>query len=114
MEKGQYLLPWIPDEELYEYQPDEAIRPQIGMASPITGFLRTVLNLLDSGMARGYLKHLTELFRFLYDFAKLGDEEAKFFLSINTITTFVEFYLKAIRQSSEGGVSIFFFSNWYQ
>ena len=114
MEKGQYLLPWIPDEELYEYQPDEAIRPQIGMASPITGFLRTVLNLLDSGMARGYLKHLTELFRFLYDFAKLGDEEAKFFLSINTITTFVEFYLKAIRQSSEGGVSNFFFSNWYQ
>ena len=54
-------------------------------------------------MARGYLKHLTELFRFLYDFAKLGDEEAKFFLSINTITTFVEFYLKAIRQSPEGG-----------
>ena len=69
----------------------------------LTGFLRTVLNLLDSGMARGYLKHLTELFRFLYDFAKLGDEEAKFFLSINTITTFVEFYLKAIRQSPEGG-----------
>ena len=37
MEKGQYLLPWIPDEDLHEYQPDEAIRPQIGMASPITG-----------------------------------------------------------------------------
>ena len=37
MEKGQYLLPWIPDEDLHEYQPDETIRPQIGMASPITG-----------------------------------------------------------------------------
>ena len=101
MEKGQYLLPWI-CQEPFE-QPDDLIRPQIGMASPITSFLRTVLNLLDSGMARGYLKHLTELFRFLYDFAKLGDEEARFFLSINTITSFVEFYLKAIRQSPEGG-----------
>merc|ERR1719412_1351939 len=69
MEKGQYLLPWI-CQEPFE-QPDDLIRPQIGMASPITSFLRTVLNLLDSGMARGYLKHLTELFRFLYDFAKL-------------------------------------------
>ena len=105
MEKAQYLLPWIPQEPLE--QPDEATRPQIGMASPITSFLRTGLHLLDSGVARSYLKHLTELFRFLYDFAKLGDEEARFLLSINTITTFVEFYLKAIRQSSEGGVSFY-------
>jgi hypothetical protein len=60
---------------------------------------------LESGAARAYLKHVTELFRFLYDFAKLGDEEAKFLLSINTISVFVEFYLRAIRQSPEGGVS---------
>ena len=65
------------------------------MASPITRFLRTVLSLLETGLARPYLKHLTELFRFLYDFAKLGEvEESRFLLAINTITIFVEFYLK--------------------
>ena len=74
------------------------------MASPITRFLRTVLSLLETGLARPYLKHLTELFRFLYDFSKLGEvEESRFLLSINTITIFVEFYLKAIRQTPEGG-----------
>ena len=64
------------------------------------------MSLLESGIAKPYLKHLTELFRFLHDFAKLGDgEEATFMLSTNTITTFVEFYLKAIRQTPEGGVN---------
>lgn len=103
MERNKYLLPWLPT-DIYEL-PNEKVRPTIGMASPITRFLRTALALLDSGLARPYLKHLTELFRFLYDFAKLGDgEEARFLLCINTITSFVEFYLKAIRQSPEGGV----------
>ena len=80
------------------------------MASPITRFLRTVLSLLETGLARPYLKHLTELFRFLYDFSKLGEvEESRFLLSINTITIFVEFYLKAIRQTPEGGhIEVFF------
>ena len=83
---------------------------QVGMASPITRFLRTVLSLLETGLARPYLKHLTELFRFLYDFSKLGEvEESRFLLSINTITIFVEFYLKAIRQTPEGGhIEVFF------
>ena len=42
-EKGKYLLPWTPSDIL----PDEKIRPQIGIASPITRFLRTVLGKLD-------------------------------------------------------------------
>jgi ubiquitin carboxyl-terminal hydrolase 34 len=104
MEKGKYLLPWNPQDPTAQ-PPDEKIRTQIGIASPITRYVRTVLGLLESGAARAYLKHVTELFRFLYDFAKLGDEEAKFLLSINTISVFVEFYLRAIRQSPEGGVS---------
>ena len=105
MEKSKYLLPWTPT-KAYDL-PCEKVRPNIGMASPITRFLRTVMLLLESGLARPYLKHLTELFRFLHDFAKLGDgEEATFMLSTNTITTFVEFYLKAIRQTPEGGVSL--------
>ena len=40
------------------------------------------------------MKHLTELFSFLLDFAKLGDQEAEFLLSIQAISTCVEFYLK--------------------
>ena len=105
-EKAKYLLPWV-QQSKDDFLPDEKIRPQIGMASPITRFLRTTLNLLETGLARPYLKHLTELFRFLYDFAKLGEgEESRFLLGINTITTFVEFYLKAIRQTPEGGVSL--------
>ena len=108
-EKGKYLLPWQPRQK-DEYLPEDKIRSQIGKNSPITRFLRTVLGLLETGMARPYLKHLTELFRFLYDFAKLGEgEESKYLLAINTITVFVEFYLKAIRQTPEGGVSTFFF-----
>lgn len=101
MEKAKYLIPWTPNSghEL----PEEKIRPQIGMASPITLFVKTSLSLLETGLARPYLKHLTELFRFLYDMAKLGDEESRYLLAINCITTCVEFYLKAIRQTPEGG-----------
>ena len=65
-----------------------------------------LLNLFDSGVARPYLKHLTELFRFLFDFAKLGEEEAQFLLTTRTISIFVDFYLKAIKQSPDNVVSI--------
>merc|ERR1719394_2364454 len=57
-------------------------------------FVRTLLHLLETGTARPHLKHLTELFSFLLDFAKLGDQEAEFLLSIQAISTCVEFYLK--------------------
>ena len=57
-------------------------------------FVRTLLHLLETGTARPHLKHLTELFSFLLDFAKLGDQEAEFLLTIQAISTCVEFYLK--------------------
>ncbi len=63
-----------------------------------------LLSLLDSGVARPHLKYLTELFRFLYDFAKLGEEETRFLLSVKAIATVVEFYLKAIKQTSDSVV----------
>merc|ERR1719422_3021312 len=62
--------------------------------SPITRFVRMLLNLLEQGTAKPHLKHLTEMFSFLLDFAKLGDQEAEFLLNIQAITTCVEFYLK--------------------
>ena len=39
--------------------------------------------------------------RFLLDFAKLGEDETRFLLSVNAISVLVDFYLRAIRQSAE-------------
>lgn len=43
--------------------------------------------------AKAHLKHLTEYFGFLYEFSKMGEEEAKFLLAIGAINTMVHFYL---------------------
>ena len=99
MEKDNYLVPWTCSDS--EPHPNEEIRSKIGSTSPVTRFIRMLLGLLDSGAARPHLKYLTELFRFLYDFAKLGDEESRFLLSVKAITTVVEFYLKIIKQSPD-------------
>ena len=88
----QYLLPWLPADQ--DNFPDTTQRAKIGSRSPITRFVRTLLHLLETGAARPHLKHLTELFSFLLDFAKLGDQEAEFLLTIQAISTCVEFYLK--------------------
>ena len=86
--------------------PDKETQKNMGTMSPIAKFIKMLLNLFDSGVARPYLKHLTELFRFLFDFAKLGEEEAQFLLTTRTISIFVDFYLKAIKQSPDNVVSI--------
>eukprot|EP00095_Tigriopus_kingsejongensis_P002851 maker-scaffold442_size170051-snap-gene-0.33 protein:Tk02851 transcript:maker-scaffold442_size170051-snap-gene-0.33-mRNA-1 annotation:"hypothetical protein TcasGA2_TC009817" len=99
IEKENYLLPWT-NKDL-ETQPTLEVRAKIGSTSPITRFIRMLFGLLDSGAARPHLKYLTELFRFLYDFAKLGEEEMRFLLSINAISSLVEFYLKIIKQGSD-------------
>ena len=41
-----------------------------------------LLHLLGLGLGKSHLKHLTELCSFLHDFAKLGDQEADFLLSV--------------------------------
>ena len=114
MEKELYLLPWIPgsgqnegedadgEEDCSKYYPSKKVLPQVGSLSPIAKFVRMLLGLLESGAARNYMKNLSELFRFLFDFAKLGNEEIKLLLSVRTISIFVDFYLKAVKQSSEG------------
>ena len=119
-EKDRYLLPWNPesddttdmlDEPEHEgmlaskttkstrHFPTKDTIGKIGSFSPVTRFVRTVLGLLESGVARPHIKNLSELFRFLSDFSKLGGEETKFLLSVQTISIFVDFYLKAVKQS---------------
>ena len=53
---------------------------------------------MQTGEARPHLKYLTELFKFLHDFAKMGEEESRFLLATKAITHLVDFYLKAIKQ----------------
>lgn len=53
---------------------------------------RFVTKLLDL-VELGYKQHLTEYFAFLLEFAKMGDEESRFLLSINAVSTIVNFYL---------------------
>jgi len=110
MAKSHYLLPWEGDgspisvEALTELLPEE-MRARIGSTSPVTRFVRTLLTLLDSGAARPHIKFLGELFRFLHDFAKMGEEESRFLLAVNTVATVVDFYLRAVKGSSEHQVS---------
>ncbi|XP_059086581.1 ubiquitin carboxyl-terminal hydrolase puf-like [Tigriopus californicus] len=99
IEKDNYLLPWSCKD--LDSHPTPEIRAKIGSTSPITRFIRMLLGLLDSGAARPHLKYLTEIFRFLHDFAKLGEEEMRFLLSINAISSLVEFYLKIIKQGND-------------
>ena len=103
MEKDRYFLPWS-DKGPHRYPEKETLK-RMGNVSPISRFIKMLLNLLEGGVARPYLKHLTELFRFLFDFAKIGDEETQFLLTTRTISIFVDFYLKAIKQSPDNVVS---------
>ena len=99
MEKDRYYLPWS-NKGPHRY-PDKETAKNMGTVSPIAKFIKMLLTLLDTGVAKPYLKHLTELFRFLFDFAKLGEEETQFLLTTRTISIFVDFYLKAIKQSPD-------------
>lgn len=43
--------------------------------------------------AKSHPKHLTEYFGFLYEFSKMGEDETKFLLASDAISTMVHFYL---------------------
>ena len=47
---------------------------------------------LEHGV-RPHSKYLMEYFAFLYEFAKMGDQECFFLLQINAISTMVSFYM---------------------
>ena len=100
----QYILPWQPGDQ--DNFPDPATMAKIGSRSPITRFVRMLLSMLEQGTAKPHLKHLTELFSFLLDFARMGDQEAEFLLQIQAITTCVEFYLKICGNTSSSDTEL--------
>ncbi|GAB6022101.1 hypothetical protein CHUAL_006244 [Chamberlinius hualienensis] len=63
-----------------------------GLAPCVTHFIKKLLTLIEHG-ANQHTKHLTEYFSFLLEFAKMGPRECQFLLSLEAISTIVNFYL---------------------
>lgn len=82
-----YLRMDSDDDGSEEVDPDK-----IGYLSCVTKFIRMLLSLMEHG-AKTHLKHLTEYFALLLEFSKMGEEECQFLISINAISTMVNFYL---------------------
>lgn len=51
----------------------------IGSRSCVTRFVKTLLSIMEHGV-KPHSKHLTEYFAFLYEFAKMGEEEVREFI----------------------------------
>lgn len=48
----------------------------IGSRSCVTRFVKTLLSIMEHGV-KPHSKHLTEYFAFLFEFAKMGEEEVR-------------------------------------
>lgn len=67
----------------------------IGSRSCVTRFVKTLLSIMEHGV-KPHSKHLTEYFAFLYEFAKMGEEEVSdmnsaviFIISLSAVNIFV-------------------------
>ncbi|XP_054154148.1 ubiquitin carboxyl-terminal hydrolase 34-like [Oppia nitens] len=74
---------------------DAEVMSHVGRFSCVTRFIRKLLSLIsiENLTAKPHLKHLTEYFALLCEFAKQGDEECKFLLAVEAISTIVSFYM---------------------
>lgn len=62
----------------------------------VSRYIRRLVFLIDTDQQvniKPNIKNLHEYFSFLFDFAKQGDEECRFLLSIHTISIAINFYL---------------------
>lgn len=84
---------------------EESGREVTGTASCVTKFISSLIMLLENG-AKTHQRHLSEFFGLLYEFAKMGEEEAAFLLKVNVIKSVVDFYLG---HKLSDNVSNFFF-----
>lgn len=55
----------------------------IGSRSCVTRFVKTLLSIMEHGV-KPHSKHLTEYFAFLYEFAKMGEEEVSIALYLGS------------------------------
>lgn len=97
---AMYLQPLTDFNELVPT--DDDIVKHIGQFSCVTRFVRKLLSLTKmNNLVKPHPKHLTEYFAFLYEFAKMGEEEIRFLLAIEAISTVVQFYLNHCKGGSE-------------
>lgn len=73
-----------------------------GEASCVSRFIKSLIVLMEHN-AKTHLRNLSEFFGLLYEFSRMGDEEAMFLLKINVIRSMADFYLG--HKSSQDGVS---------
>lgn len=61
----------------------------------VTRFISRFISLIDIERmnTKPCIKNLTEYFHFLNEFAKQGEEECKYLISIEAISTIINFYL---------------------
>uniref|UniRef100_A0A182R156 ubiquitinyl hydrolase 1 n=1 Tax=Anopheles farauti TaxID=69004 RepID=A0A182R156_9DIPT len=64
----------------------------IGNVSCVTRFIKSLIMLMEHG-AKAHSRHLSEFFSLLYEFSRMGEEEALFLLRINVIRSVADFYL---------------------
>uniref|UniRef100_A0A182P423 ubiquitinyl hydrolase 1 n=1 Tax=Anopheles epiroticus TaxID=199890 RepID=A0A182P423_9DIPT len=64
----------------------------IGNVSCVTRFIKSLIMLMEHG-AKAHSRHLSEFFGLLYEFSRMGEEEALFLLRINVIRSVADFYL---------------------
>ncbi|CAG2106043.1 unnamed protein product, partial [Medioppia subpectinata] len=87
---------------------DLEVLTHVGRFSCVTRFIRKLLSLIsiENLNAKPHLKHLTEYFAFLCEFAKQGDEECKFLLAVEAISTVVSFYMGLCGKSANDYVEV--------
>jgi ubiquitin carboxyl-terminal hydrolase 34 len=87
---------------------DLEVITHVGRFSCVTRFIRKLLSLIsiENLNAKPHLKHLTEYFAFLCEFAKQGDEECKFLLAVEAISTVVSFYMGHCGKSANDYVEV--------
>ncbi|XP_074662968.1 ubiquitin carboxyl-terminal hydrolase 34-like [Tubulanus polymorphus] len=83
-----YLQPLFERED----EVDRTLCNEIEKQSCVTRFIKKMLSITQHGV-KPHSKYLSEYFAFFLDFAKMGSEECIFLIQINTISTFINFYM---------------------
>ncbi|KAI1295519.1 Ubiquitin carboxyl-terminal hydrolase 34 [Halotydeus destructor] len=81
---------------------ENRVSTPVGEVSCVTRFVKKYLSLTKMNhIVKPHPKHLTEYFAFLYEFAKMGDQEVRFLLAVEAISFIVQFYLSYCKAGNE-------------
>ena len=88
---------------LHAHLNEGELNSSVGLHSCVTRFIRRLISLISEDLinTKPQIKYLTEYFSFLLEFAKQGDDECRFLMSIETISIMVHFYMNYGKISNE-------------